>query len=194
MPQSLSRFISLLENINRAVGFIARWFALLMVLIQFATVLLRYSFGYSDIAINDSVLYLHAALFMLGSGYTLLQDDHVRVDIFYAKASLATQRIIDFLGHLFLLIPAMLALLYWSWPSVRNAWAIREGALSVGGIPGVFLLKTLIPIFCVLLLIQSIACLLKIIAMWFGGGDYGNGDREAASPTANHNHAAEGQS
>lgn len=192
MPQSLSRFITLLENINRAVGFTARWFALLMVLIQFATVLLRYSFGYSDIAINDSVLYLHAVLFMLGSGYTLLQDDHVRVDIFYAKASLATQRIIDFLGHLFLLIPAMLALLYWSWPSVRNAWAIREGALSVGGIPGVFLLKTLIPIFCVLLLIQSIACLLKIIAVWFGG-DAGS-DREAAALTTNHNHATETQS
>ena len=115
----------------------------------------------SSIALNESVLYMHATLFMLGAGYTLLVDDHVRVDIFQAKASERGKARIDVFGHVVLLIPSMLALLYWSFPSVRNAWAIFEGPISVGGIPAVFLLKTLIPAFCILLIIQSLACLLR---------------------------------
>ncbi len=152
----MHQLIKFLESINRRVSHVVMWFGLLMVLIQFVTVIMRYSLGYSSIAVNESVLYLHAALFMLGAGYTLLVDGHVRVDIFYAKASPKTQTIIDLCGHLLLLIPAMTALLYWSWPSVYNAWKIKEGALSVGGIPASWLLKMLIPAFCILLLIQSV--------------------------------------
>ena len=160
----MERLAERLDTVNRAVGAVARWFALVMVLLQFGVVLLRYVFGFSSIALNESVLYLHSALFMLGAGYTLLVDGHVRVDIFYAKLGQAGRSRIDVFGHLFLLIPSMLALLYWSWPSVRNAWAILEGPISVGGIPAVFVMKSLIPAFCVLLLIQSAACLLRGLA------------------------------
>lgn len=149
-----------LDGINRAVGLTVRWAVIAMVLIQFAIVLFRYVFGFSSIAINESVLYLHAALFMLGAGYTLLVDGHVRVDIFYAKAGPRRQASIDIFGHLVLLIPSMLVLAYWSWPSVANSWAILEGPISVGGIPASFLLKSLIPAFCALLVVQSISCLL----------------------------------
>ena len=154
-----------LNAINRAVGRVVRWLALMMVLVQFVVVVLRYVYGFSSIALNESVLYMHAALFMLGAGYTLLVDEHVRVDIFQAKASDAGKARIDVFGHVILLIPSMGALLYWSWPSVRNAWAIYEGPISVGGIPAVFLLKTLIPAFCILLIIQSLACLLSKLAL-----------------------------
>lgn len=150
-----------LDTINRVIGTFVCWLALLMVLVQFIIVLLRYVFGFSFIALNESVLYMHATLFMLGAGYTLLIDKHVRVDIFYAKADPPARARIDVFGHLLLLLPSMLALLYWSWPSVRNAWRILEGPISVGGIPASFLLKSLIPAFCVLLIIQSIACLLR---------------------------------
>lgn len=139
-----------------------------MVVVQFGVVVLRYVFGISDIALNESVLYMHATLFMLGAGYTLLIDKHVRVDIFYAKAGPRRQAMIDAAGHLLLLMPSMLALLWWSWPSVRNAWKIMEGALSVGGIPASFLLKSLIPAFCILLLIQSLACLLRALVVLRG--------------------------
>lgn len=152
-----------LDRINRMVGLAVRWLALAMVLVQFTIVVLRYVYGISWIALNESVLYMHATLFMLGAGYTLLIDGHVRVDIFQAKAGERGKAVIDTVGHVVLLIPSILALLYWSWPSVRNAWAIHEGAISVGGIPAVFLLKTLIPAFCVLLLVQSLACLLRKI-------------------------------
>ena len=153
-----------LDSIKSALGGAVRWLALAMLLIQIAVVVLRYGFGFSWIALNESVLYLHSALFMLGAGYTLLVDGHVRVDIFYARAAPRNRAWIDALGHAFLLTPSMLLLLYWSWPSVRNSWAILEGPISVGGIPASFLLKSLTPAFCVFLLVQSAACLLRCIA------------------------------
>ena len=166
----MTRLAEALDGINRWTGRVVRWLALAMMLVQFAVVLLRYVFGISSIAVNESVLYMHAALFMLGSGYTLLVDGHVRVDIFYARAGPRRRAQIDVFGHLVLLIPAMAALLYWSWPSVANSWAILEGPISVGGIPASFLLKSLIPAFCVLLIVQSVACLLRLLAGLAGRG------------------------
>jgi TRAP-type mannitol/chloroaromatic compound transport system permease small subunit len=158
------RLAAVVDAINRGLAHGVRWFALAMVLIQFGIVIGRYVFGVNSIAVQESVLYLHAALFMLAAGYTLLVDRHVRVDIFYAKAKPATRRWIDIFGHLFLLLPSMAALAYWSWPSVRNAWKILEGPIAVGGIEAVFLLKSLIPAFCLLVSLQSVAILLRLFA------------------------------
>ena len=153
-----------LDRVNRAVGSVVCWCALAMMLLQFVIVLLRYVFGISFIALSESVLYLHSTLFMLGAVYTLLMNGHVRVDIFYARAEPRRQSQIDIFGHLALLLPSMLVLLYWTWPSVRNSWAILEGPISVGGIPASFLLKSLIPAFCILLIVQSVSGLLRDIA------------------------------
>ena len=152
-----------IDRMNVAVAGVVKWLALIMVLVQFCIVIGRYVFGFNSIAAQESVLYMHATLFMLGAGYTLLVDKHVRVDVFYAKVSDAARRRIDIVGHVFLLIPSMLALLYWSWPSVRNSWAILEGPISVGGIEAVFLLKSLIPAFCILILLQSVSLLVRLI-------------------------------
>lgn len=160
----MSRLADLLDRLNRAVARVVKWAALAMVLIQFGIVIGRYVYGVNSIAAQESVLYLHATLFMLGAAYTLQIDKHVRVDIFYAKASPEAQRRIDICGHLFLLFPAMLALAYWSWPSVANSWKIFEGPISVGGIKAVFLLKSLITAFCVLLMLQSAAILIRLMA------------------------------
>lgn len=153
----------LFDLINQTVAMAVRWLALAMVLVQFSIVVGRYVFGVNSIAVQESVLYMHATLFMLAAGYTLLVDKHVRVDVFYAKLDDRARRRIDLFGHLFLLIPSMLALLYWSWPSVRSSWSILEGPLSVGGIKAVFLLKSLIPAFCILVLIQSVAILFRLV-------------------------------
>ncbi|MFD2741000.1 TRAP transporter small permease subunit [Sulfitobacter aestuarii] len=158
--QAIPDFI---DGLNRVTAKLIRWLALFMVLVQFAIVVGRYVFGVNSIAVQESVLYMHATLFMLGAGYTLLVDRHVRVDVFYAKASPATQRRIDIFGHLFLLLPSMVVLLYWSWPSVRNSWRILEGPISVGGIEAVFLLKTLIPAFCILIILQSLSLLARLV-------------------------------
>jgi TRAP-type mannitol/chloroaromatic compound transport system permease small subunit len=150
-----------LDAVNRLVGLTVRWLALALVLVQFVLVLLRYVFGVSSIAASEAVLYIHATLFMLGAGYAFLVDGHVRVDIFYAKLSARGRAAVDMLGHLALLFPALAALALWSWPMVRRSWAILEGPISVGGIPASFLLKSLIPAFCVLLAIQGVALLLR---------------------------------
>lgn len=152
-----------IDRMNAAVARVVKWLALVMVLVQFCIVIGRYVFGYNSIAAQESVLYMHATLFMLGAGYTLLVDKHVRVDVFYAKVSDASRRQIDIFGHVFLLIPSMLTLLYWSWPSVRNSWKILEGPISVGGIEAVFLLKSLIPAFCTLILLQSVSLLVRLL-------------------------------
>ena len=159
----MTRLANFLDSVSRSTGAVVRWLALLMVLVQFAIVVGRYVFGVNSIALQESVLYLHASLFMLGAAYTLLLDKHVRVDIFYSKASKKAQAWIDALGLLLLLIPSMLVLLYWSWPSVVNSWSILEGPISVGGLKAVFLMKTLVPAFCVLLLLQSLSMLLRIL-------------------------------
>jgi TRAP-type mannitol/chloroaromatic compound transport system permease small subunit len=151
-----------IDRMNTVVASVVRWLALIMVLVQFCIVIGRYVFGFNSIAAQESVLYMHATLFMLGAGFTLLVDKHVRVDVFYARLGDRGRRRIDIFGHLFLLIPSMTALLYWSWPSVRNSWKILEGPISVGGIEAVFLLKSLIPAFCVLILLQSLSLLVRL--------------------------------
>jgi TRAP-type mannitol/chloroaromatic compound transport system permease small subunit len=159
----MERIADFLDGLNRVTAGTVRWFALFMVLIQFAIVVGRYVFGVNSIAVQESVLYLHSTLFMLGAGYTLLVDKHVRVDVFYAKAGSARKRQIDIFGHVFLLLPSMVALLYWTWPSVRNSWKILEGPISVGGIEAVFLLKSLIPAFAVLVILQSLSLLIRLL-------------------------------
>lgn len=154
-------WIARLDAVNRTVGSGVRWLALAMVLLQFAVVLLRYVFGISFIFLNEGVLYMHAALFMLGAGYTLLVDAHVRVDIFYSRFGKRGKAAIDLAGTLGFLIPSLLMVLWFTWPSVRNSWAVLEGPISVGGIPASFLLKSLTPAFCVLLIVQGLACLLR---------------------------------
>ncbi|UOM35888.1 TRAP transporter small permease subunit [Acuticoccus sp. I52.16.1] len=163
-PRPLLTIAARLDRVNRIVGAVVAWAAVAMVLVQFAVVVARHVFGVSDIAANESVLYLHAALFMLGAGYAYLVDAHVRVDIFYAKLPRRGRAAVDIAGSLVFLFPALGLLLYWTWPTVRRSWAILEGPISVGGIPASFLLKSLIPAFCVLLAIQGVARLLRDIA------------------------------
>lgn len=158
-----------LDAINRGAGLAVRWLALAMLLLQFAIVILRYVFGYASVFLSEGVLYLHATIFMVGAGYTLLVGGHVRVDIFYGRLSERGRAVVDILGHLLLLMPGILILLYWSWPSVTRSWAILEGPISVGGIPASFLLKTLIPVFCVLLLIQGLSALIRDVRRLKGG-------------------------
>lgn len=170
----LDRLADRLDLVNRAVGATVRWLALFMVLLQFAIVVLRYVYGVSFIFLNEGVLYMHSALFMLGAGYTLLVDAHVRVDIFYARFGARGRAAIDAMGALVFLLPSMAVLAWWSWPSVRNSWAVMEGAISVGGIPASFLLKTLVPAFCLLVAVQGLACLLRDIARLSAGRSSAN--------------------
>ena len=153
-----------LDRINRTIGRTVRWLVVVMVALQFAIVLLRYVFGISFVFLDEGVLYLHGMLFMLGAGYTLLVNGHVRVDIFYSRWSDRGRARLDCLGASLALLPGALAIAWFTLPFVSNSWVNLDGAISVGGIPATFLLKSLIPAFCLLLAIQGISCLLRDLA------------------------------
>ncbi|MEL6964052.1 MAG: TRAP transporter small permease subunit [Pseudomonadota bacterium] len=157
------KILDAVDALNERLAMVVRWLALVMVLIQFAVVIVRYVFGVNSIAAQESVLYLHAAFFMLGAGYTLLVDKHVRVDVFSSRLNARARAWIDVVGHVVFLMPSMAALLFWSWTSVMNSWAIFEGPISVGGLKAVYLMKSLIPLFCMLLLLQSLAHVVRFL-------------------------------
>ncbi len=153
----MGRLIDWIDALNEAIGRVVAWLSLLMVLITVAVVILRYAFDLGWISMQESVTYLHATLFMLGAAYTLKEGGHVRVDIFYAKMDARARARVDFFGTLFLLMPVCLFILWISAEYVADSWSVMEGSREAGGIPGVFLLKTLIPLFCVLMLLQGVS-------------------------------------
>lgn len=149
------------EAVNTWVGRVVAWLAVLMVVVTFLVVVLRYAFDLGWIAMQESVTYMHAALFMLGAAYTLQRDGHVRVDIFYQKLSRRGRALIDLAGTLFLLFPVAVFMAWASWGYVADAWAIHEGSREASGIPGVYLLKTLILVMPALLLLQGSALVVR---------------------------------
>ncbi len=146
-----------LDRIGDSVGRVVMWLAVLLVFLQLAVVLLRYGFSTSFIQLQESVVYVHAALFMLGIAYTMLHEGHVRVDILLAGLSPKGRALIDLLGVLLAVIPFSLLVLWTSWPFVAASWRIREGAIAYGGLPFQYLLKSLIPAMAILLMLQAIA-------------------------------------
>ncbi len=155
---SLSRAI---DRLNDAIGRAVAWFALLMVLIQFVVVVLRYVFGVGSIFLQESIVYLHGTMFMVGAGYTLLYDGHVRVDVFYRAASTRYKAMVNLIGVVIFLLPVCALITAYAWPYVANAWAVREGSIESSGIQGVFLLKTMILAFTGLVALQGISLALK---------------------------------
>ena len=146
-----------IDHLNGAIGRTAAWLALAVVLLQFSVVVMRYVFGAGSIWLTESIIYSHAALLMLAAAWTLQEGGHVRVDVFYADASPRTKAWINLLGACLLLLPFMAVLLYFSWPYVARSWAILERSRETSGIPAVFALKTLIPLFAVMMALQGIA-------------------------------------
>lgn len=163
MPER-SRTIALADRIDRliaAIGRAAAWLCLVGVAAQFAVVVLRYAFGIGSIWLSESVIYANATLFMLAAAWTLREGGHVRVDIFYADAGPRYRALVDLCGALLLLLPFMLVLLWFSLPYVQRSWSILETSRETSGIPAVFLLKTLIPLFALLMALQGMALAIR---------------------------------
>src|SRR5262249_9399416 len=150
-----------IDRVTAAIGRAAAWLALAVVLVQFTVVALRYTFGIGSIWLQETILYAHAGLFMLAAAWTLAVDGHVRVDIFYTAASARQKAWIDLLGTLLFLLPFMAALLVLSLPYVSRAWVVLERSREASGLPFLYLLKTLIPLFALLMLLQGAALAIR---------------------------------
>jgi TRAP-type mannitol/chloroaromatic compound transport system permease small subunit len=157
-----------IDRFNTAIGRAAAWLALVVVLLQFALVVVRYLFGVGSIWLTEAVIYAHAALFMLACAWTLRAGGHVRVDIFYAEASARTKATIDLIGAVLLLLPFALVLVWLSLPYAARSWAILERSQEASGLPLVFLLKSLIPLFAVLMALQGVAQAIRAYATLTG--------------------------
>ena len=160
----MTGFADRIDRLNSAIGRSVAWLALAVVLLQFALVAARYIFGLGSVWAGETVIYAHAAVFMLAAAWTLQAGGHVRVDIFYADASARTKAVIELVGSLLLLLPFMVVLLWLSVPYAGRSWAILEHSQETSGLPIVFVLKTLIPIFALLMALQGVAQALHAIA------------------------------
>ena len=152
-----------LGTLTRVIVRPLRWLALIMVLMTFAIVILRYALNSGGVLLQESVMYLHGTLFMLAIALGVGDNTHVRVDILYSRRSPEQQAWIDLVGHILFLLPVAGFMIWVSLPYVNNSWQILEGSSEVGGIPGVFLLKTLIPLTGALLFCQGIAGVAAIL-------------------------------
>ncbi|HFA59697.1 MAG TPA: TRAP transporter small permease subunit [Rhodospirillales bacterium] len=159
----LEAFARAVDRVNEAVGRAVSWLTLAMVLTTFAVAVLRYGFDRGLVWLQESYVWMHGLVFMLGAGYTLRHDGHVRIDVFYRPAGLRYRAWVDLLGSLLLLMPLVLVLLYVSLPYVADSWSEREGSREAGGLPGLFLLKTAIPLFAGLVGLQGLSLAAKAV-------------------------------
>lgn len=146
-----------LDAVQRGLGAALVGLTPLVVLLCFGLVAARYGFGAGSVAVQEAMLWLHACVFMLGMAWALRHDRHVRVDVLYARFSARTRAWIEVGGHLLLLLPLALFLLWISLDYVAASWQVRESSREPGGLPGLFLLKSLIPLSAWLLAVQSLA-------------------------------------
>ncbi len=153
-----------IDRLNRAVAALVRWLVVAMAVIQFANVVLRHVFSLAFIAMNEAVWYLHGLFFGLGAGYVLACDAHVRIDILYGRLPAHLRARIDFAGALFLLIPVCIAIVWFSRDFVATSWRIGEGSAEFGGLPLLYLLKTAVWGFAVLLGLQALAAAIRAAA------------------------------
>lgn len=150
-----------IDRFNNRLGRIISWTAIIMVLAQFLIVVMRYVFSLGFIWMQESVIYLHSILFLLGASYTLLHEGHVRVDIFYREHSQYRKAMVDAIGALVFLLPVCVLMWWWSWPYVEQSWAIQETSRETSGIPTLYVLKTLILAFAALMALQGVSMFLR---------------------------------
>lgn len=157
----MNALISKLERFIDWTGRSVSWLTLLMVIITFIVVVLRYAFDIGWIALQESVTYLHAMVFLIGASWAMQQEAHVRVDIFYSRMTARNRALVDLIGSILMLLPVMLFITWVSWEYVIDSWDVLEGSREAGGLPAVFLLKTLILVMSAMLIMQGLVQIVR---------------------------------
>jgi len=167
-PGILLKLSAWMEKASVWSGQLIAWLTLAMVFTTFSIVLLRYGFELGWIAMQESVIYMHALVFLIGIPYTLKYDGHVRVDIFYGKMTIRGKAWVNLLGTLLLLIPVTVFIAWISWDYIFASWEMNEESGEAGGLPGIYLLKSSILLMTLLLLIQGISQFFYNLAVLLG--------------------------
>ncbi|MBA5777357.1 TRAP transporter small permease subunit [Stappia sp. F7233] len=155
-----------IDRFNIAFGRSVSWLLLGLVLVQFAVVVMRYVFGVGFIWAQESVIYLHAFLFLIAAAYVLAIDTHVRIDIFYRNLPIRRKALVDAAGALLFLLPTCAVIFQEAWPYVARSWQVLEGSRETSGIPAVFLLKSGILLFAGLTGLQGLSLLVRSVGTY----------------------------
>lgn len=158
-------------GLNALVGHIFSWLSLGIVVVCFTVVVQRYLFAASYVWMQDLYIWLNGAMFTAVAGFALMRNDHVRVDIFYRPAKPRTKAIVDLFGATLFLMPFCAVVFIYSIPFVTRAWSYAEGSANVGGMPGLYILKSFIIAFVGLLALQGVAMILTSILVLAGRSD-----------------------
>ncbi len=157
----LLNFVRLVDATNEWIGRTVSWLTLGAILVCFLVVLLRYGFSIGYPWMQELYVWQHASVFMLGAGYTMLHRGHVSVDIFYGRFTPHKQAWIDIICVVVFLFPWLAVLAITSTPFILASWSIQEASAQVEGLPGLYLFKTLIWLFCAVLFIQGLALIAR---------------------------------
>jgi len=160
----------MLDRLSTSVGKAVAWLTILMIVTTFIVVVMRYVFDAGFIGVQESVVWMHAVVFMLGAAYTLHDEEHVRVDVFYRDMSPRRRAWVDLLGVLFFLLPVCVFLAWNSWDFVVQSWRIGESSREPGGLPYPFvpLLKSVLLLMPVMVGLQGVSLFLKSLRVLRG--------------------------
>jgi TRAP-type mannitol/chloroaromatic compound transport system permease small subunit len=167
----LASAMRLINLINRLVGNVFSWLALGIVVVCFWVVVERYLFSTTRLWMQDLYVWLNGAMFTAVAGYALYRNDHVRVDIFFRPAATTRKALMDLVGVVVFLIPFMAVVWAYSFRSVTRSWSLLESSANVGGMPGLFILKTFILAFAGLIALQGLAMAIRSILILAGRED-----------------------
>tara|TARA_R110002049_G_scaffold23490_11_gene82683 strand:- start:2854 stop:3369 length:516 start_codon:yes stop_codon:yes gene_type:complete len=157
----LHAFVHFIDSFTDRSGRLLAWLLLFMALLTTLVVVMRYGFGIGSIPTQEAVTYMHGCVFLLGAAYALKTGAHVRVDIFYRKFGARARAWTNSLGGILFLLPLCAFIVATSWGYVSESWGMREASAEPGGIPAVFLLKSLIPLMAINLALQGLAEILR---------------------------------
>lgn len=159
--QQLQKISDSIDRLNSFLGRAISWLALAMVLLMFFNVVSRYVFNLNLVWQQELVGFMHAILFLVAAGYTLLDDKHVRVDVIYQSLSEHKKAIVNLVGTIIFLLPVCIAITYFSNDFIISSWKIYESSSEYNGMKGVFLLKSCIWIFTLTLALQGVSTICK---------------------------------
>ena len=164
----LAGIVRLVDGLNDKIGYLVSWLTTLMVAVVIYDVFTRYVLRSSSVAVQEMEWHIFSLIFLIGGAYTLKEEGHVRVDIFYSRFSARGKAWIDLVGGVVFLVPFCLLVIWTSHQFVAMSWMTREMSPDPGGLPGRYLLKAAIPAGFVLILVQGIAQTLRALLTVLG--------------------------
>lgn len=168
MLNALRAFAAIVDRANEKLGQLLGFLVWMVAVVCAVVVVLRYGFHMSFTWMQELYVWIHAVVFLAAASYAMLLNAHVRVDIVYSKWSTKTRTIVEIIGALIFTLPWMLILAWLAWPFIVDSWSIWEGSPQPNGMPGVFLLRTMLLVFCALMTLQCLAIIARGILVLAG--------------------------